>query len=332
MVITDLLDQPPELKRLDSITGAVDHLHVEIEIGDVEVILVIVGLSGTEEEARWGVDAEELMTADGDGVEAHLLMADQVPIGGERQVAAKESCIHMAIDGHLGMAVKHGIEGVLVIDSALERRTHGIDHEGRARGVERLLQFLGNHTSHGVALDQAHLKVLEIAETHVRVMRLVGDIDHGALAGLVIEVVGAKINTMVVAVRTAMGHDTPDAVFGKAVEGREILNDIALKCLGRHLPRLVRHWVAGVVEVNDVHPRREVPFIELVQGRLLVGGIAEIGLLTVFPDFRPLVQFLITGGLGKTHRAHRGCNERHQNHCYFSHIGSLLGFISELIV
>ena len=48
-VVTDGLDEPPELERLDGIAGAVNHLHILVEIGDVVVVLIIVNVTCTEE-------------------------------------------------------------------------------------------------------------------------------------------------------------------------------------------------------------------------------------------------------------------------------------------
>ena len=60
----------------------------------------------------------------------------------------------MAIDGgNLRVAVEDGIEGLHIIDGALEGGTHSIDDKHRARDIERLLQLLGNHAAHGITLD-----------------------------------------------------------------------------------------------------------------------------------------------------------------------------------
>lgn len=120
LVIAHLPDQPPELKRLYRIARAVDHLHVGVEISDIEVILVVIGLTGAEEETGGRIDAEELMSADSDSIEPHLLMAHQILVFRKRQVPAKERGIHMAIDRHLGMAVEHGVECVLIINRPLK--------------------------------------------------------------------------------------------------------------------------------------------------------------------------------------------------------------------
>lgn len=120
-----LLDEPPEFQWLHGIARTVDHTHVAIQVGHVEVGLVVVHVTSAEEQARRGVNAKELMAADGDGLEAHGLVAHHLAVLGEREVASKEGCIYMTIDGgNLSMAVEHSIEGFHVVDSTFEGGAH----------------------------------------------------------------------------------------------------------------------------------------------------------------------------------------------------------------
>ena len=91
-----------------------------------------------------------------------------------------------------------------------------------------------------------------------------------------------------------MRYDTPYIVLVETVQRGEELYHLLLKRLRGHVPRSVRHGVTGIVQVHPVHARVYVPRIEIMQGRFLVHRIPEIGLLTLFPDLCPLVEFLQT--------------------------------------
>ena len=108
------------------------------------------------------------MATDGDGLKAHGLVAHHLAMVGERQVAAEQGCIDVAIDGgNIRMAVEYGIEGLHVVDGTLEGGPHGKDDKHRTAGVEFLLQLFWNHTSHGIAFDEFHVKVLQVGQAHV---------------------------------------------------------------------------------------------------------------------------------------------------------------------
>ena len=138
----------------------------------------------------------------------------------------------MAIDGRqLGMTSEHGVECRHVVDGSLESRSHGIDHECRPRRVECLFQFLRYHAPHGVALHQSRLQVLQVRQTHVRIVGLVAHIECGRLPCLMLQVVGTEVDAVVVAIGAAMGNEAPSVVVIEIVEWGEKLDDLAFEHL-----------------------------------------------------------------------------------------------------
>ena len=208
----------------------------------------------------------------------------------EGQVAAKERSVDVTVDGgQFGVTVQHGVQGGHVVDGSLEGRPHGIDDECRARRVELLLQFLGNHAPHGVALHQPRLQVLQVRQSHVRVVCLVAHVEYGRLSCLLLQVVGAEVDAVVVAVGAAVGDKPPFVVGIEVVERSEELDDLALEHLRRHLPGRIGKRVAGIVQVHQVDTRRIVPLVEAAQWRYLVKGVAEILGERLPPNPHPLV-------------------------------------------
>ena len=114
-------------------------------------------------------------------------------------------------------------------------------------------------------------------------MSLITDIDHGAHLRFFLQIVRTEVDTMIVAIGATMGHDTPHVTLFEAVERGKKLYHLTLEGLRRHLPRLVGHRIASIVQVDDLHPCLKIPFIEVVHLRLLVGGVAKIGMQTCFP-------------------------------------------------
>ena len=118
---TYFLDDPPVFERLDGVARTVDHAHVLIKIGDVEVGLIVVHLTSADEESARRIDAEELVATDSYRLKAHLLTAHQMAVLRKRQVTAKECCIDMAVQGRqLRVTAEHGVQGWHVIDGTLE--------------------------------------------------------------------------------------------------------------------------------------------------------------------------------------------------------------------
>ena len=108
---------------------------------------------------------------------------------------------------------------------------HGIDHECRPRCVECLFQFLGYHAPHDVALHQSRVQVLQVSQSHVRVVGLVAHIEYGGLSRFMLQVVGTEVDTMVVAVGSAMGNESPSVVVVEIIEWCKILDDLAFEHL-----------------------------------------------------------------------------------------------------
>ena len=184
-VVSNILDEPPELKGLDGISGAIDHPHIAVEVGDIKGVLVVIDIAQAEEQSGRAVEAEELMSADGDGVEAEITMVNHIAIGRKGQIPPKEGSVHVSIHMQVGIFIQHGVEGELVVDSPLEGRAHGIDHENGFGGVEHFLQFGGDHASHTVTFDESYFEVLQVANTHIGIVRLIRYIHDRHLASLV---------------------------------------------------------------------------------------------------------------------------------------------------
>ena len=217
LIITHFLNQPPELKRLYRIARAVDHVHVAVQVGHIEIMLVIIHLARAEKQTRRRVNTEELMSADGDGFEMLILAAHHLPVLRERQIAAEQRRIDMPVYGHLRMFGQHRIQCLHVVDRTLEGRAHRIHHQRRTLCIQGFFQLLRNHTPHRIALNQLHLQMLQIAQTHVRVVRLVAHVHGRHTSRTVVQIVGAEIDTVVVAVGTAVCYDAPHVVLVKTV-------------------------------------------------------------------------------------------------------------------
>ena len=215
-------------------------------------------------------------------------------IFGERQVSAEERCVHMAIDFHLRKLGQHSVECVYVVDRAFESRAHGIDHQSGSGRVDGFLQFLRNHSSHGVGFDEPDFQVLQVAKAHIGVMCLVRDIGNRSFFRLLHEIFCAKIDAVVVAVGTAVRDDTPYILRVEAVKRRKELNHFFLKSLRGHVRRLVGHGISGIVEIDSIYARLDIPLVEIAQRRVLIAGITEKGLLGAFPDVGPFIQHLHT--------------------------------------
>ena len=148
--------------------------------------------------------------------------------------------------------------------------------------------------------------MLQVTKPHIRIMRLVGYIHHRLLTRPVVQIIRTEIDAVIIAVRTAMRHNTPHLILLIPIQRSEKLNYIPLKSLRGHVPGRIGHRITGVIQIDHLHARRQVPFIEPAQCRLLVNRITEIGLLTLFPDTYPLIKFLKTRTLSHhTLRTHQ---------------------------
>ena len=197
----------------------------------------------------------------------------------------------MAIHRHLGVARKHGIQRRLVINRALEGRAHGIYHQARTCGIQGCLQRVGNHATHVVALDQAHIEILQVTQAIIAIVCLVRHIYHRHLARGLLKIIHAKIDAMIIAICATHRHQTPHIIKGKTILRSKILNHFALKLARTQRPDISK-GVAGIVDQEILHLIIRVPLIEVGQRRHLITGIAESPGSVSVTLFGPFVKFI----------------------------------------
>eukprot|EP00047_Mylnosiga_fluctuans_P018368 m.70225 g.70225 ORF g.70225 m.70225 type:complete len:423 (-) comp7581_c0_seq1:384-1652(-) len=298
-------DLPPELQWRKATPRARDRRDCLAEVLDAEGIQVLPHLLRAQKQPARLVEAEELVPAHGDRVELHLAAVDEMRELGEWQVSAEESRVEVAIHGDGLLALDDGIDRLLIIDRALERRAHGNDYQGRPHGIKLSLKLLDIHAAANVGRDQAQLDVVDVGKLLDAVVRLGRDVcDRPALHRrtavvlrrpavvrraelllqllLLLEVADHRqqvprpeVHAVLVAVRAAGRHEAPVLAGLKAVQRREEMDHLALKWMR---VEIIFGWEKGVPDVVDrrlVQAALEVPLVELLQVGVLVDGIAQ---------------------------------------------------------